>query len=729
MRLRDHAVTLAIVAAAVAVGVKVFVVDRDTVTTAESARRKRNLLEAFRKSALTRIEIEKNGAKLALELRGDDAGEGMWWLRAGERDELADQSAVERLTGSLEFASYDRKLGADFDRAAAGLDRPALRMTVVMGRLSYTLAFGAAAPAPAGARYAALNDGTIVVVPRDVVAELDQGEGAFRTRTLVPYFSPDLARIEIEGEGGTRKLARGAFGGFAVEGEPAARVDRDVFDRVLEAFSGVRAEASTFLAADEAERALAAPRVKLTLVPSDASRPRGVVEVGGACPSRADAVVAIRREPSLAAACVPKGVMAALATPAEALRDLHAVTLHPDEIQAIEIVAGDSRLDLARREAVWRLRAPTSADVDGEAGNALARAIAELAGARLVASTDLAALGLAPPAGTLRVERVGTSEHDGGAPSDEVVDVGRRVGDVVHLRRRQDGAVLEVSAEAARVLAPSAVALRARKLPPVAEAAIRGVVLAVGDVRQVARRSDVGRWTLDAPRGYPVDLGVVGDAASTLATLAVERWVAESDDGSFGLAAPRARLELSWETADAGLATRTLVVGSPTEGGAYARIDGDPGVFVVGKAAVRRCSALAVDRSSTMFGRDEVVRVRLRAGAATVELAKSGDSLRVVRGPSSIGPTQIEAVRDALAESRAEAAVHLGPSRKEDGLDVPRLVVELELEGASGRSTAKIAIGAGDVFDGTSTFYVRRDGVDATFAVAQSKLRPLLDLF
>jgi hypothetical protein len=43
-------------------------------------------------------------------------------------------------------------------------------------------------------------------------------------------------------------------------------------------------------------------------------------------------------------------------------------------------------------------------------------------------------------------------------------------------------------------------------------------------------------------------------------------------------------------------------------------------------------------------------------------------------------------------------------------------------------STVRIAIGRGDAFRDVTVFYARRDGIDATFAIAQSKLRPLLDL-
>jgi hypothetical protein len=61
------------------------------------------------------------------------------------------------------------------------------------------------------------------------------------------------------------------------------------------------------------------------------------------------------------------------------------------------------------------------------------------------------------------------------------------------------------------------------------------------------------------------------------------------------------------------------------------------------------------------------------------------------------------------------------------------MTVVIEREGApdaSGkpkRETARIVFGAGDVWRGTNIRYARRDGIEATYAVAQAKVRPLFE--
>jgi hypothetical protein len=83
-------------------------------------------------------------------------------------------------------------------------------------------------------------------------------------------------------------------------------------------------------------------------------------------------------------------------------------------------------------------------------------------------------------------------------------------------------------------------------------------------------------------------------------------------------------------------------------------------------------------------------------------------------------------VKSALQDLRAEAAVHVGPARREEGLEKPELAITIE--GPKGALPIRFAIGRGDVFRGTNVYYARRDGVDATFVIAQSRVRPLLEL-
>ena len=723
MRLGQHAVTLALVAAAGAVGVYLYVVDRGSITTSEAEQRKRDWLPAFRREQVSRVEVERGAERYTLARRDADAGEAPFHLLVAGRDEPADLPAVERLLGALEAARPERRVEAGLDRAGAGLAAPRLRLTLTMGKVVYRLAVGGAAPTPAGAAYGELDASGVVVVARDLAAQLDLAADAYRARSLVPYPPSELAAFALDGPGGARRFSRAAWGGWKLEG-PELRVDRDAFDRVLTAFADLRAD--SFLPDGDADAALAKDHVTLRVEPRDAGRPRAAFDVGGACPGHPDAVVAIRREPSRVSACVPKGALAALATPAEALLDAHAFTLHADEIDEVKIVEGARSLELARHGTAWHLRAPAEAQVDGEAGTAVAKALHELASERAPTRGDAAALGLVPPRALVTLTRSG---EDPAHPSaTETLELGAEREGVVWARRVADGALLALPSEAARELAPTTTALRSRKVCDEKPGDVRAVSVELDGARQTLARSATGQWTMSLPAGFAPDPGLAGDLADALASLAAERWVADADDGSFGLASPRGTLTLELAAADGGVArTLRVVIGGAATGGAYARRDGDAAVFVLPSAVLRRATRLAIDRSYLWLDPAELDLLRATAGARSRELVRRAGALDA-RTPAARGPW-VEALRSKLGELRAEGVVHLGATRANEGLATPRLVLLAERHAPPPGVPARvrIAFGAGDTWEGTRVVYARRDDLDATFVVAESAFRTLLD--
>jgi hypothetical protein len=83
---------------------------------------------------------------------------------------------------------------------------------------------------------------------------------------------------------------------------------------------------------------------------------------------------------------------------------------------------------------------------------------------------------------------------------------------------------------------------------------------------------------------------------------------------------------------------------------------------------------------------------------------------------------------EALAAQRAEAAIHTGKAQPSEGHGSP--VLELSMEPSPGLGAPRrLRIGAQEVFRGLPVRYARVDGIDATFVVAESKIRVILDLF
>ncbi|HEY3592276.1 MAG TPA: DUF4340 domain-containing protein, partial [Polyangiaceae bacterium] len=636
--------------------------------------------------------------------------------------EIAEQTAVDKLLSALEFATPERRLEPNQDRHALGLDAPRLRLTLTMGTIAYRVAIGAEAPSPPGAVYAlatgeGIDGDQLVVLPRDFFTEIARPRDVYRGRTLIPYLASSLSGIAVETSDETRQLARAPWGGFTVvRGGQAVRVDRDLSDRLLTAFADLRAE--SFVADTEGAKSLsaAADKLRLTLTPSDHATPRAVLEIGGTCGSNEEQTVAVRLEPPpRATACVPKGVIAALSPSVAALADLHLFSLRIDEMEQIELTAGDRRLELVRSGTGWHMRAPTDSPVETDVGQAFARSLHDLTCPEIAAiGADQAGIG----AGRAIVTRAGPEgEGDAGANgAREELQIGREESGSVYVRRAMDGVVLRCPADVARQLSPNGPSLRSRKVVDVPASHVQKIAITAPALHEVISRSGSGAWFLDDPKSFTVDPGIAADVAEALTELRADRWVDGDDAARYGLDAPRATYELVMEAGNI-----RIDVGRITERGSFARRADEPGVFVLPLATEQKIETWAIDRSYFMVDPGEVQQIRLEGGASSLTLGGAGDQ-------GARAAEQLEIAKRALAEAHAEGVVHLGPARTEEGFDKPRLTIAVTRSTSSGTATMRMLVGQGDVFHETSVFYVRRDGIDATFAIAQGKLRPLLEM-
>ncbi|WP_438000823.1 DUF4340 domain-containing protein [Sorangium sp. So ce185] len=771
-RLRRHATTLILVALAAAAAVALFVLDRGAVSTDEAERRKKHLFEAWRPDEITEltVTVAPPGAPPAAQqtarlTRGDvdDAGQRPWSVEIDGQRYPADEPTVDQLLGTLEFAAAERRVSAEAsDRAALGLTAPRLTIALAMGPRRERLLLGGGAPTPPGAVYAEVAGRGVFVITKQLAAALDVPPDRLRTRSFVPYLPSELSGLTLEGAGGARRFSRAPWGGgrgagfhFA-EGSPegsGVRVSAPVLDLVLSALGRMQAEA--FLSDEEAEQAAASggPRVTLTLLPSDPSAKPGVIDVGGACPDRPDHVVAVRREPTRAAACVPASVLEPLTEEASRFVDLALVAAPLDEVAEVKLSAGEPgarSLELARAGSEWHLRAPEDRPVPTETGRALVQAILDVRAARLLpAASDPKALGLDPPRATLRVVSTPAAAGEG-EPLEriETLEIGAEQAGVVRVRRLEDGAIAELPAAAAGALLPSEVSLRSMEVFDFAPDQVSALRIERPGLVQRLRRTGEGAWQLVEPTGagLSADGGLADELAAQLAGLKAERWVTVDAAQGYGLAAPRLVVEAELTAAEgggaSGAASRAARVelGAHAGAGSFARADGGAAVFVAPPSLEAAAGRLLLRRDVFLVAPEDVARVTLspRDGKPVVlEGSPHGFTVAGAADPPTATATAAR-VRDALADLRAEGAVALGSPERHHGLSPPRLRVAIELTrpqpapagaGAprSSEGSFTIAIGAGDAFRGTNVFYARRDGVSAVYAIAQSRVRPLLE--
>src|SRR6185369_7657090 len=141
----------------------------------------------------------------------------------------------------------------------AGMRAPALRIELEMGGKSLRVMLGAAAPAPAGARYAAVETAGVTklfVVSQGVVSELSVPFEKFRETRLLEYGRRDFAKLAFERGGEKFELEQRPHDAFFFHGKNTSELcNRDVTEKILTALSRLSTE--TFMETEQARAALA----------------------------------------------------------------------------------------------------------------------------------------------------------------------------------------------------------------------------------------------------------------------------------------------------------------------------------------------------------------------------------------------------------------------------------------------------------------------------------------
>jgi hypothetical protein len=644
----------------------------------------------------------------------------------------AEEPIVDQFLAALRDGVVDRWVKA----GAESPGDPRATIAVQMGRQRYVVTLRGPAPTPQGAIYAEVMGGDepmLGVITTQLAAVLDAAPETFRQKALVSAGLADLNAIALDGEGGPRRLVRGTWlaprgGSFRFDGstpEGSARVSAAALERLWEGIGKLQAEA--FLSAGEADRAL---QRKVTIALSPKAGARTTIDVGGACPGHPDDVVAVRRdEHGRTDACVPRGALDDLTMPAAEMVDRRPVGARAEEVIDVRLTAGAKTIALARKGSEWHEQEPADRPVDADVGRAFVERLLDVTATKL-AGGDAKSLGLDPPRATLRVTSlVPASGPDGGdAERVEQIEVGADQGGVVHVRRLEDGAIGEVPAEAAEALLPSEIALRPRKIYDTAFARFAAVRIETpGRTQRFARGAD-GSWSVVEPKGAGLvpDVPMLNELADALGGLTAERWVSATARPEHGLTSPRlvVTATLNDETDGGKAPTLSAAVGAPAGGaGSFARAGDDPAVFVASRRLEDAANRWLIDRTALVSEVSRVTRVTLTApGGKRAVLEASGGAFHVAGAAADpVANAQAAAVREALADLVAEATVSVGRPEKPEGLDKPSLEAAVEIAG----KTVRIRFGAGDSWKGTSVVYARKDGVDATFAVAQAKVRPL----
>jgi hypothetical protein len=679
---------------------------REAPTTGELSSRKNKLLPSFRKDAVTRLVLSQDGRELVLE--ASTPGE---FRIVKPWPERADVATVNQLLGSLDLASALRPAPGVSD-PTAGLAGSALRIRVEMAEKSLSIRLGGPAPAPTGARYAAVGSDDqwqYYVVSQGVATELTVPFDKFREPRLLEHGRSEFASITL-GQGVAKvQLDLGQHGiSFTLPSGQHELASHEVTDRILTALSRLATE--QFVEVDEARKALSAGAQQVGLTLTDKAAPAITLSLASSCPKDPAQALLLLEQPgkSPRAGCIPPEVAQGLHVNVDELRWSGPFAARTDEVEELRITRGSQKLELARKDKAFVLRAASNAEVPLDAGNARISAIVEAKGER-PATNDLAELGLAPGAGELSIRIAG---GDATAHRSEVVTVGKPRRDGSVCVKRGDAVVLCFDAEAARAFEPDASLLKGLNIFSFAPSDLASFSVEGPGLHQTVRRNDDGGYQLEEPKGFKHDGSLVADAVQTLGTLQAVRWVAPGDDASLGLAPPRLHVSV---TLAAGAGVRSLDIGGATAGGFFARASSDPGVFVVARSVFEALSAPLIERTLVPVPEAELVSIQLETGGHVVTAARSAERWQ--------GLLKGEAV-EAILSLKAEQTVHLGAAKAHEGFVKPSLTLRFT---AKNGQQYRLLVGARDTLDDSPIAYARLDGVDATFALSERTATMLRD--
>lgn len=707
MKLRRHATSIVFIVGAVAVSAYAYFVDRGTIGDPERTARGAALLPAFRHDEVTRVELSHGEETLVLaRVPYGDAGDTEWRMEH-PGPYVADAAAVQTLLDALDHANVMRRAEGAKEAFAA----PRARGVVTMGKIVYRFTLGGEAAAPEGASYLRLEGEGTYLVGRELASQLLKDADDYRERTVVPYLSIALRGLRVEAPGGAWAIERSDDVSFRFVDPPRMRASRDALDRVWSALGQARSE--SFPPYDEAKRVQTAAEgvVTVRMTPKDEASAPGVLTFGGVCPGQPESVVVLRASPSNLAACVPKIVLEGLGTPRESLYDGHLFAARFDEVEELRLSATGGAgevVEIARKGSGWYERSPDARELakdEVDMANALVTSLVRGEG-RLLEAGEVAALAFAPrwKVAVRRAETGALEEVEIGAPGPSGPFTARRAA---------DGALLALEPELARKTMPRPILLHGSAIwsPPLEGKTVTHLATRCGGLEQELVREDRA-LVFRRPAGFPADNAAALDVFEAFARAKAESWVADADDGSFGLATG-CKVTVG-VASDGGTRTETLLLGREGEGGVYARVEGKTPVFVIAKSVQELSARPLVDRNAFFVEPARVASLVLRRGAKSRTFDRGADA---AAGEEAVA---------ALGRLRAEAAIHLGPARPDEGFAQASLEARVVFDADAGPRTLRFVVGAATTLHDQKVYYARVDGVQATFVVGKERLDPLL---
>lgn len=186
---------------------------------------------------------------------------------------------------------------------------------------------------------------------------------------------------------------------------------------------------------------------------------------------------------------------------------------------------------------------------------------------------------------------------------------------------------------------------------------------------EVALAKDgTGNWKIAGPRRTGADQDAVSSMLSTLSSLSSDRLIEEkaSNLGQYGLTEPTLQVSITRK----GAKTQKLLVGddTPTGGGAYAKLEGDPRVFSIAsytKSSLDKSAKDLRDKRLLTVESEKISRVELITKKQDIEFGRNKDGWQIVTPkPLRADAFQVEELVRNLKDAKMDVSVSDADEKK-----------------------------------------------------------------
>lgn len=573
----------------------IFVFERGSLSTTEREQRKGRVVENFVRDKVTRVELQRHGVTTVLAKVAPNPDDpldlGGWQVEAPYKGK-ADSNEVESLLSALEWADARRSLGeaSDEDWKTFGLHAPRYRFKFLAGREEGGFSVGARAADGQGAYLAPRGTKTVYVVGSDLVSALEHEPEEFHAKDLHDGLTIlTTQQLELRWQAHRLQLSR-KDGFFWQDGVLASSAE---LKALIDALDSLRA--TRYVSGEpKPEHGLEQARLVLQLDSlvydpkhkGEQQTERFTLKVGASCGKHNDE--SFIQVSGRGVYCASNAELAKLERTPEQLRETRVLPLDDDAISGVELRAGERVLTLTTVENATRYQLRQGAkeqragEADRDALTAWYSALRELRFASASSEPSVAP----SEAISATFKRSGKDE----APYLLEVEPGGRTATRLNEKTR-----LDLPPEAAALLTPTAARFRKKRVLDEDESQLAAITISGtgrAEERVEKRGADYERV---APERGPAERRPLDELSRLFSKLEAVSFEADQAMPEHGLDVPYRTLKVEYSGSADGKSkarTYTLALGAAAgDNGRYARLDGDPTVFIVANALSSKLEA------------------------------------------------------------------------------------------------------------------------------------------